>query len=317
MVRILVISDQQYLKRQLIPQRFQNIEFVFDPSTDYDYIAVIDSVDKKLISKVPKSKRILYIGEPPYIKPYLSSYLAQYGTVVGPYKLHHSHFKVSHPILPWFVGNKQNLGAIFFQSLRSDDTKRRNKFCIITSNKCLTRGHRKRVEFVERLKKEHPELLDVYGNGYKPVDDKFEVLSKYKFCLAIENCVCENYWTEKIGDAFLSECIPCYYGCPNIDDYFPKNSFIHINIDDYGQSVQQMRMCISRSFDHNIELRKAKDLVIEQYNLFERINADVNDLMAMTPKIGIYHTMEELYPYRYTWLVKIKQYVAWKWNIIV
>ena len=76
-------------------------------------------------------------------------------------------------------------------------------------------------------------------------------------------------------------------------------------------------MCISRSFNHNIELRKAKDLVIEQYNLFERINADVNDLMAMTPKIGIYHTMEKLYPYRYTWLVKIKQYVAWKWNIIV
>ena len=49
MTKVLVLSDQQHLSRQLLIGQFQNIEFVFDTTTDYDYIAVIDSVEKELI----------------------------------------------------------------------------------------------------------------------------------------------------------------------------------------------------------------------------------------------------------------------------
>ena len=318
MTKVLVLSDQQHLRRQLLIEQFQNIEFVFDTTTDYDYIAVIDSVEKELICKVPTHKRILYIGEPPFIKPFPSSYLAQYGLVVGPYKLHHPHFKLSHPVLPWLVGNKKNLDATFFQNFEESIEKRLNKFCIITSNKRFTQGHRKRVAFVERVKEEYPDLLDIYGMGYQPIEDKFEVLSKYKYCLAIENCICPNYWTEKIGDAFLTSCIPFYYGCPNIDDFFPKNSFVYLDITHYNQAIQCMQKALRGDFDSTITLEDAKKRILFNYNVFERIKEDINFLETIRTPIHEQKQFKSiLSPYRYTLPVKIKQYLAWKWNLVI
>ncbi len=317
MVRVLVISNLQHLRRQIIPGRFQNIEFVFDTSANYDYIAVIDSVEKELVCKVPTHKRILYIGEPPYIKPFTSSYLKQYGRIVGPYKVHHPHFKLSYPVLPWFVGNERNLDAAFFQKLERKDYKRLNKFCIITSNKRFTQGHRKRVAFVERVKEEYPDLLDIYGMGYQPVEDKFDVLSKYKYCLAIENCVCPNYWTEKIGDAFLSMCIPFYYGCSNINQYFSKNSFVPFDINFYDQAVAQMQAALSDTPIREASLKESKLRVINQYNLFQEIAKDIRELEVMPVAVDREYQPTPLKPYRYTFTIKVRQRIAWNFNLII
>lgn len=43
------------------------------------------------------------------------------------------------------------------------------------------------MNFANKILKNHIDLIDIYGNGYNPIDDKLEVLSKYKYVLAIEN----------------------------------------------------------------------------------------------------------------------------------
>ena len=59
--------------------------------------------------------------------------------------------------------------------------------------------------------------------------DKLDAILPYRFHLALENCVQPNYWTEKLIDAYLGWAYPVYLGCPNIDDYLPRDSLMSIN----------------------------------------------------------------------------------------
>ena len=49
------------------------------------------------------------------------------------------------------------------------------------------------------------------------------------FHIAIENSKHNNWYTEKIGDAFASKTVPIYWGCPNIGDHFDKRGIITFN----------------------------------------------------------------------------------------
>ena len=47
-----------------------NCEFVFSEVDDYDYIVVIDSLKEKIQTPLSKTQRIIFLGEPPYVKIY-------------------------------------------------------------------------------------------------------------------------------------------------------------------------------------------------------------------------------------------------------
>ncbi len=58
---------------------------------------------------------------------------------------------------------------------------------------------------------------------------KLQVLSGYKFNLAFENSIEEDYVTEKFFDPLEAGCVPVYLGAPNIDDYAPgDHCYIHV-----------------------------------------------------------------------------------------
>ena len=50
---------------------------------------------------------------------------------------------------------------------------------------------------------------------------KLQTISGYKFTLAFENAVGEDYVTEKFYDPLLAGSVPVYLGAPNIDDFAP------------------------------------------------------------------------------------------------
>ena len=58
------------------------------------------------------------------------------------------------------------------------------------------------------------------------VDNKKEMLRKYKFSFCLENSICNGYITEKIFDCLYAGVIPIYLGAPNIEDYVDKDCFI-------------------------------------------------------------------------------------------
>lgn len=57
---------------------------------------------------------------------------------------------------------------------------------------------------------------------------KQQLLSSYRFTLALENFVYPGYVTEKIFDALVAGSIPVYLGAPDIQDFVPKEAFIDI-----------------------------------------------------------------------------------------
>jgi len=66
-----------------------------------------------------------------------------------------------------------------------------------------------------------------YATWRGPVDDKIELLTRARFCLAHENCRdLGGYVTEKLFDAFRAGCVPVYVGPKEIGDLVPSGCFI-------------------------------------------------------------------------------------------
>ena len=71
-----------------------------------------------------------------------------------------------------------------------------------------------------------PNSVDIFGKGIRDIIGKIEGLKDYKFSIAIENGIHDNYFTEKILDCFLTGTIPIYRGPKNIGDFFDINGII-------------------------------------------------------------------------------------------
>jgi hypothetical protein len=66
-----------------------------------------------------------------------------------------------------------------------------------------------------------------YRTWRGPVDDKIELLTRARFCLAHENCRdLPGYVTEKLFDCFRAGCVPVYVGPREIADLVPPDCFI-------------------------------------------------------------------------------------------
>ena len=96
-----------------------------------------------------------------------------------------------------------------------------------------------------------------YATWRGSVDDKIELLTRARFCLAHENCRdLEGYVTEKLFDCFRAGCVPVYVGPKEIASLVPVDCFIdgrrfatpamldtHLrSIDDEAYRVYQQRI---------------------------------------------------------------------------
>ena len=148
--------------------------------------------------------------------------------------------------------------------------------------------HHKRYLFTQRLKDYIPEL-DIFGHGVKPMNDKAEALDPYQYHIAIENHVYTHHITEKLPDAFLGFTLPFYRGCPNATDYFPAESLIPIDFNDFDRSVDIIRSTIANNEyqDRLPYIKEARKLVLEKYNLFAMLDKEIskrnNTIKASVP----------------------------------
>ncbi|XP_049884486.1 alpha-(1,3)-fucosyltransferase 10-like [Pectinophora gossypiella] len=53
--------------------------------------------------------------------------------------------------------------------------------------------------------------------------DMYQFIAKYKFMIAIENGVCNDYMTEKLWRPIQAGVVPIYFGAPQIRDWLPNN----------------------------------------------------------------------------------------------
>jgi len=111
-----------------------------------------------------------------------------------------------------------------------------------------------RREAIRYFEKHRPDDFDLYGVGWErpglgkgserrslrsasisipyrsyrgTVTHKWEVLPKYRFALCYENVSDQPGWiTEKVFDCMRADCVPIYWGAPNVTDYVDPTAFI-------------------------------------------------------------------------------------------
>ena len=124
----------------------------------------------------------------------------------------------------------------------------------IVTGKRLSLGHHFRLDLIHHLES-IGQAIDIFGldnnesfrnyRGALPWLDKREGLAPYRYTIAIENNSEKNYVTEKLTDAIISECLPFYWGCPNLEDIIEPDSFIRLPSDDITAATSIIREAIA------------------------------------------------------------------------
>lgn len=100
------------------------------------------------------------------------------------------------------------------------------------------------------------------------------VFLDYNKSICIENSSQENYFTEKITDCMLGWCLPLYWGCPNIQDFFPEGSYRSIDI----SCVESLKEAIEKpvSLNEIKALAEARQLILNKYNIWSTVHSIIN-----------------------------------------
>ena len=177
------------------------------------------------------------------------------------------------------------------KSLKYKDLEKNKILSTVTSHKLHTICSKKRVEFIKKFNSKYPDSLDIYGSGWDSnvknykgslggyhistnfETSKFDGLKNYKYSLCFENSSEKNYFSEKFTDCILSWTIPIYFGCINIEEYFPEDSYYLVDIFD-DNSIDKVKEIISKPItEKNITaLQEARELILEKYNIWDVIN---------------------------------------------
>ena len=110
-------------------------------------------------------------------------------------------------------------------------------------------------------------------------------LAPYRYHIALENSSDKDYWTEKISDPILTLTYPIYHGCENLEDYLPGDCFTRIDIARPEQAIAVIESVISSDKDKISQgaLHHARQLILDEHNIFELVARVVKKLQASTP----------------------------------
>lgn len=240
--------------------------FTLDAVDRCDYLIALNHIPTDITVEVPRSNIWCVVQEPPdpsfrWIDkglPHYQRIFTQDSRLKGPKVTH------THGSLPWHVGRT-------YDELRSTPPPAKTgDLSWITSNLAANAGHRRRLAFLARLQQAGVKF-DLFGRGFQPIPDKWDALAPYRYAIAVENHSAPHYWTEKIMDCFLAGTMPIYFGAENIAEYFPKESFVWLDIQDPNTPRHVAEVIRSDRAERNREaLAEARRRVLEEHQFFPR-----------------------------------------------
>jgi len=86
----------------------------------------------------------------------------------------------------------------------------------------------------------------------------FEFLTKWKFMICFENKKQTYYCTEKLINAYLGDCIPIYWGCPQTKEIFNEKAILFLE--------ENTPECVEKLIKKIIELDNDDELYNEMFN---------------------------------------------------
>lgn len=261
--------------------KWNNIKIVSDEPCDY--YCIINKTFNDEIYFDPK-KTILFRMEP-FIEKKLELWGEKWATDINKndFKFFGSHDKE-------YNNNEWHISKTYTQLLNESISKNielSNILSTVLSNKYSDPGHIKRIDFVKFLESKNFHV-DVYGQnkfnwvnykGSLPYHEKDNALLPYKYTFNCENHQIDNYYTEKIIDAILAECLIFYCGCPNIKNFIDQNAFVYLDLEDFEKDYETIKKAIKDDW-WSIKLpyiKKAKKRILNELQFFPRIEKIINN----------------------------------------
>lgn len=246
---------------------------------------------KQETCKVAPQNTIFVTWEPDSVWHFSHGFLKQFGKVISCQKhLTHKNMVQDQPGLAWHIGMIRKNGINVYNKTYNDfieaSPEKTKLLSVISSNKAFTKGHRERMQFVQKLKEHFGEQMDVFGRGIKDFDDKWDVIAPYKYHICIENCSQPYYWSEKLADSFLGNAFPFYYGCSNLADFFDEESYRIIDLHKPEAAILLIENCIRNNIaeKYRDKVLQSKLKVLNEYNFFELIRKHIATMDSNAPK---------------------------------
>lgn len=272
------------------------IQFTLEPVTQCDALLVCNEVGEEITVSCPP-ENVWALLQEPYVLGFFPWMREGHESFARVYTHHPPgpgpRYRSSPPWVPWHVGWSYD------ELLSAPKQDKADRIVWVTSNLQWLPGHRKRYAFYQYLASRRWADLEVYGRGIRPLPDKREALSAARYAIAIENSCGPDYWTEKVADCWLAETLPFYFGCVNLEKYFPAESFVRIDLNDFAQAADAIRAVVDTGeYAKRLPaIREARDLVIKRQQFFPFMAGELQGV----DKVSAPQTVH-LAPYRQRWL---------------
>ncbi|MBC6443975.1 MAG: hypothetical protein GDA50_00875 [Alphaproteobacteria bacterium GM202ARS2] len=278
--------------------------FSFNNEKGCSWLCVFGEPPEDWRTIIPHPRRIAIIAEPPSIETYVGGYLNQFGIVISPYKKplsYRGQWHRSPPYISWYYGlkrsnpEKKSTPPYKKWSAIKAPKKKTKRISVVCSGKTLNRFQAQRQRFVVALQQALGTQIDIYGKNDNPIADKADAIDPYRYHIALENNQDTHFWTEKLADSYLGEAYPIYAGCPNLHDYFPRQSYTSINIFNIPQAIEKVKdILASNLYETNkAHILEAKRRVMEEHQLFPAIDRLVRQQEPSLPSSTEHLTQSE------------------------
>jgi hypothetical protein len=254
---------------------YKNLIFITNDK-EADFIIVIDGLFKdEKIGEEDYKKSIYIEGMHPKFRNYLPK---EWQTVPNNF------LKVVKYI------DNLNLGNCYLPRIikYENNTQKENRISVILENNYVEIGNVKKTDFTQYLDQKNIEI-DVYGNNkfhfknYQGEINFFELdkaFDKYKYAIITDNRDEPDFFSGNILDCILSETVPIYWGCPNIERWIDPNCFIRMEFSDFQKDYDKVKKILNNDVYNSklIYLKKEKERILNSFQILENIFQIINTL---------------------------------------
>lgn len=273
MKKVCVLSNFHPDTKQ-IWNKMSDHSFTLVSPEEAEYFVIVNAL-RSLPTNLNPKKTIVFQMEPDIQNP------EHWGPWATPEKIAPFHAVVSPFTAPFYHNVPDWHLSLSYDALFEHPKKMYSKtVATVLSDKNFDPGHKKRLKFAEYLDTSDVPV-HIYGTcssfgfrhylGPLPERKKDEGVLPYKYIFNAENNDIPGYFTEKITDGILGECLVFYWGCSNLESFIDEDAFVRIDCE--REDVRKVHEVIEKEgWEYRIELiRKEKEKVLRELTFFPMV----------------------------------------------
>lgn len=251
---------------------WNNIKIVWTDPVDF-YVIINKPQENDVYDK---KKTIVF-----QMEPYMNRQISQWKEWADPNK--DDFLKVCKHREEEYNNNEWHLAKTYSQLCNESIVKNVNYNGILStvlSSKYIDPGHVKRIDFIKFL--EQKMTVHVYGDnrweykdyqGSLPYHCKDSAILPYKYTFNCENHDIPYYYTEKLVDGILGECLTFYWGCPNIRELIDPRAYVQLELSNFEKDYQIVKKAIEEDWHTQMLpfIRAAKKKILNELQFFPRL----------------------------------------------